>query len=187
MNRDEKHRIVQDLAQRIEESGFNFYIADIGGMAVNDSNALRKICHENDIHLQVVKNKLVAKALEQLNIADAELIGTLKGETSIMIASNVKAPAELIKKARKSTDKPILKAAHIQEALFIGDDKLEQVLEMKSKEEVLGEVISLLQSPARNIVSALQGPGRTLAGVLSLEGEGTLAGLGNKDKDNQAA
>lgn len=187
MNRDEKRRIVQDLAQRIEDSGFNFYIADIGGMAVNDSNALRKICHEKEIHLQVIKNKLIVKALEQLNLADAELVGSLKGESSVMIASNVKAPAELIKQARKAADKPVLKAAYIQEALFVGDDKLEQVLEMKSKEEVLGEVISLLQSPARNIVSALQGPGGTLAGILSLEGEGTLAGLGNKDNDNQAA
>jgi len=186
MNRDEKHRIVQDLAQRIEDSGFNFYVADIGGMTVNDSNSLRKMCYESDIHLQVIKNTLIQKALEQLNITDSSLLDSLKGESSIMIASNMKAPAELIKKARKTFNKPVLKAAYIQEALFVGDDKLEQVLEMKSKEDVLGEVITLLQSPARNIIAALQSPAQKLAGVLSLEGEGTLAGLGNTN-DNQAA
>ena len=186
MNRDEKHRIVQDLAKRISDNDNTFYLADIGGMTVADSTEVRKLCHELDIHLQVVKNKLVLKALQQLEITDTELLDTLKGGTSIMIASNMKAPAELIKKARKSFKKPLLKAAYIQEALYVGDDKLEQVLDLKSKEEILGEIIGTLQSPARNVIGALLSPGRKLAGVLSLEGEGKLADLGNTE-DQQAA
>ena len=101
MNREDKHRIVQDLAERIKDSGNNFYITDIGGMTVNDSNELRKVCYEEEIHLQVVKNKLVLKALVQLDLNDSALVGSLKGETSIMIASNIKAPAKLIKKESK--------------------------------------------------------------------------------------
>ncbi|MBI1185553.1 50S ribosomal protein L10 [bacterium] len=186
MNRDDKHRIVQELAQRIAEGDRTFYLADIGGMTVKDTTELRKLCHEMDIHLQVVKNKLVVKALESLEITDAALIGSLKGDTSIMIASNMKAPAELIKKFRKSYKKPLLKAAYIQEAVFVGDDKLQQVLELKSKEEILGEIIGILQSPAQRIVSAIQAPAGKLAGILSLEGEGKLADLGKKD-DKQAA
>lgn len=186
MNREEKHRIVQELAQRISDSENSFYLADIGGMSVKDTTELRKLCHEMDIHLQVVKNKLVQKALESLNISNDELFSTLKGDTSIMIASNMKAPAQLIKKFRKGFKKPILKAAYIQEALFVGDDKLQQVLELKSKEEVLGEIIGILQSPAQRIIGAIQSPGGKLASVLSLEGEGKLADLGKKD-DKKAA
>ena len=186
MNRDEKHRIVQDLAERIASSDNTFYLADIGGMTATDNTQVRKLCHEMGIQLTVVKNKLVLKALEQLNINDTALFDTLKGETSIMTASNMKAPAELIKKARKTFKKPLLKAAYIQEALFVGDDKLEQVLDLKSKEEILGEIIGTLQSPARNVIGALLSPGKKLAGVLSLEGEGKLADQGNKE-DKQAA
>jgi large subunit ribosomal protein L10 len=182
MNREEKHRIVQDLAQRISENENTFYVADMGGMTVANSTEVRKLCHEMGIHLQVVKNKLVLKALEQLNITETELLDTLKGESSIMIASNMKAPAELIKKAKKKFKKPLLKAAYIQEALFVGDDKLEQVLDLRSKEEVIGSIIGTLQSPMRNVISALQSPGRNLAGILSLEGEGKLADQGNKEK-----
>lgn len=186
MNRDEKNRIVQDLAQRIADCDNSFYLADIGGMSAVDTTVVRKLCHELDIQLTVVKNKLVVKALEQLNIADTALVNTLKGETSILTASNMKAPAELIKKLRKSFKKPLLKAAFIQEALYVGDDKLDQVLNLKSKEEVLGEIIGSLQSPARNVIGALLSPGKKLAGVLSLEGEGKLADQGKKD-DKQAA
>lgn len=187
MNRDEKHRIVQDLKQRIADNNNTFYIADIGGMSVADSTVLRKLCHEMDIHLQVVKNKLVIKALEALEISDNELIGSLKGETSVMIASNMKAPAQLIKKVRKTFEKPVLKAAYIQEGVYVGDDKLEQVLDLKSKEEIIGGIIASLQSPAQNVISALVAPARNLASILAQEGEGKLAGLGNKSEENKAA
>ena len=186
MNKEEKTRIVQELATRISDNDKTFYLADIGGMTAIDTTELRKLCHEMDIHLQVAKNKLVYKALEQLEISDTELLGTLKGETCVMIASNMKAPAQLIEKFRKSFDKPLLKAAHIQEAVYVGDEKLKDVLELKSKEEILGEIIGILQSPAQNVIGALQAPAKTLASILSLEGEGKLADLGEKD-DKQAA
>jgi len=182
MNREEKHRIVQELAERITDSENTFYLADIGGMSMKNTNLLRKLCHEMDVHLQVVKNKLVVKALESVNISNSAIFETLKGETCIMIASDIKAPAHLIKKFRKTAKKPLLKAAYIQEALFVGDDKLEQVLELKSKDEILGEIIGILQSPAQRIVSAITAPAGKLAGILSLEGEGKLADLGKKDK-----
>lgn len=182
MNREEKHRIVQELAKRIADSENTFYLTDIGGISMKDTNLLRKLCHEMDVHLQVVKNKLVVKALESLNIYDDAVLESLHGETSIMIASDIKAPAQLIKKFRKTAKKPLLKAAYIQEAVFIGDDKLEQVLELKSKDEILGEIIGILQSPAQRIVAAIQAPAGKLAGILSLEGEGKLADLGKRDK-----
>lgn len=187
MNRDEKHRIVQDLKQRIADANNTFYVADIGGMTVADSTVLRKLCHEKEIHLQVVKNKLVVKALEALDISDSELIGSLKGESSIMIASNIKAPAQLMKDVRKTLKKPLLKAAYIQDGVYVGDDKLEQVLDLKSKEEIIGGIIASLQSPAQNVIAALVAPARKLASILALEGEGKLAGLGNKSEDNKAA
>lgn len=187
MNREEKNRIVQDLVERISDAGNNFYIADIGGMSVNENTVLRKMCYEQGIHLQVAKNKLVVKALEQLNITDSSLVGSLKGESSIMIASNMKAPGELIKGVRKKMKKPpMMKSAYIQEAVFVGDDKLEQVLAMKSKEEVLGEIVSILQSPAQRVISALLTPGRNLASILSLEGDGKLADQGKKEDKNAA-
>lgn len=186
MNRDEKSRIVQEIKERISDNDSVFYLADLGGMDALETTELRKLCYEEGIQLQVVKNTLVRAALEELELTDSELIGSLKGPTSLMTASNIKAPAELIKKFRKSHKKPMLKAAYVQEALFVGDDKLEQVLELKSKEEVLGEIITALQSPMRNVIAALTAPASKLAGVLSQEGEGKLADLGNKENKDAA-
>jgi large subunit ribosomal protein L10 len=186
MNREDKLTIVQELAARIAANDNAFYVADIGGMTVKHSTELRKFCHEREVYLQVVKNKLIVKALEHLNISDSSLIDALKGESSIMIASNMKAPADLIKKFRRTNPKPLLKAAYLQESVFVGDDKLNQVLELKSKEEVLGEIIGILQSPAQRVIAALQSPAGKLASILSQEGEGKLADLA-KDKDKKAA
>ena len=187
MQKEDKYRIVQDLAQRISENGHSFYITDIAGLTVNQTNELRKLCHDMEVHLQVVKNKLVLKTLDELNISDSQLTDVLKGSTSIMIASNMKAPAQLIKKFREQSDKPVMKAAYIQEAVFVGDDQVKSVLDMKSKEDVLGEVITLLQSPATNVISALQAPVSNLASILAQEGGGKLAGLIKAIEDRNAA
>lgn len=187
MTKDEKFQLVQDLAQRITESGQSFYVTDIGGMSANEVNNLRKMCYEMDVHLQVVKNKLVRKALEELNIENEQFDTLFQGPTSLMIASNKKAPAELIKKFRKKSDKPVFKGAYIEEATFVGDDKLDQVLELKSKEEILGEIVTLLQSPATNVISALTAPASNLAGILAQEGGGKLAGLIKAIQEKNAA
>lgn len=179
MNKEDKHKLVQDLAEKIGAVG-NFYVTDIAELSVNESNELRKICHEQNVHLQVVKNKLVIKALEQLNITDKALVDCLVGPSSIMIAEDTKAPIKLIKQMRKSKSKPVLKAAYIEESLYVGDDKIDTVLKLKSKNEMIGEIIGMLQSPASNVISALQAPMRNLASIFAQEGEGTLADMAKK-------
>lgn len=185
MNRDQKHEIVRELAERIKEADYNFYVTELGGMSVNQTNQLRKVCHENGIHLQMVKNKLIVKALAELNINDSALLKVLKGDSSIMIASNMKTPAEVLKKLSRSMKKLKMKGAYLQHSSYVGEDKLETVLALKSKEDVLGDIISALLAPAQNVISALQTPARNLASILSQEGEGTLAEMAKKD--NKAA
>ncbi|MCB0736946.1 MAG: 50S ribosomal protein L10 [Bacteroidetes bacterium] len=180
MNREDKQQLVQDLVNRIKESNGNFYVADIAELSVNDTNTLRKACNAKGVHLQVVKNKLVLKALEQLEITDAALVESLKGPSSLMLAEDIKAPVKLIKEMRRTKKKPLLKAAYIEESLYVGDDQLDTVLKLKSKNEIIGEIIGMLQAPAGNVISALQSPMRALASIFAEEGEGKLADRARK-------
>jgi large subunit ribosomal protein L10 len=127
---------------------------------------LRRACFKADVRLAVVKNTLLAKAMEASDKDFGELTEILKGNTSLMFSEVGNAPAKVIKEFRKKSDKPILKGAYIEEATYVGDDLVEALVNIKSKEELIGEIITLLQSPAKNVVSALQSSGNTLSGII---------------------
>jgi large subunit ribosomal protein L10 len=166
MTREEKHQEIQLLVERLEGSDI-LYITDIAGLNAVQTSNLRKACHKSGIQLSVVKNTLLRKAMEQSSKDFEALYPTLKGSTSIMMAEASNAPARLIKDLRKKKqEKPVLKGAYIQEAIFVGDDQLETLSSLKSKEELVADIIALLQSPAKNVISGLTGAGGKLAGLL---------------------
>ena len=172
MKKEDKSTIIKQLESTISEYA-HFYLADIGGLNAAATTELRKDCYKQDIKLLVVKNTLLQKALENSSIDFSELYGSLKGETSLMLSNTGNAPAKLIKsfsKASKSK-KPILKAAYVEESFYIGENQLEALVNVKSRNELLGEIIGLLQSPAKNVVSALQSGGTTIHGLLKTLGE----------------
>lgn len=165
MTREEKSRVIEDLTAQL--AGTNVvYVADISGLDAESTSNLRRACFKANIQLAVVKNTLLEKAMESSDNNYGELPSILKGNTSIMIAENGNAPAKLIKEFRKKSDKPLLKGAYIHEAVFIGDNQLDALVSLKSKDEVIGEIIGLLQSPAKNVVSALKSGGGKIAGIL---------------------
>lgn len=166
MRREEKHEVVSALAERMKESG-NFYITDTSSLTVAKINNIRRKCFENKIGIQVVKNTLIKKALEQLDGDVAPLFEVLKGSSSVMFSTNANAPAKLIKELRKNkAEKPVLKAAYVDSTVFIGDNQLDALVNLKSREELIGEIIGLLQSPAKNVISALSSGGNKLAGIV---------------------
>ncbi|MDG1841241.1 MAG: 50S ribosomal protein L10 [Crocinitomicaceae bacterium] len=166
MTREEKSKYIDDLAVEIQDSSV-FYITDTSELPVDQINAIRRKCFQSNISLRVVKNALLQKAFEKVEGRDLkEFDSTLKGGTSIMFSEVGNAPAKLIKEFRKKSDKPILKGAYVDESIFIGDSELDSLAELKSKEELLGEIIGLLQSPIKNVVSGLKGSGDNIAGIL---------------------
>lgn len=165
MKKEEKNVIIDKLAEQLKENT-NFYLADISELNAEKTTALRRKCFEKEVKLTVVKNTLLQKALEKNGFAETALYEVLKGSTALMFAAGAaNVPAKVIKEFRASNDKPILKAAYVQESLYIGDNTLEELVNIKSREELIGEVITLLQSPAKNVVSALQSAGGKLAGI----------------------
>jgi large subunit ribosomal protein L10 len=166
MTKEEKSQYIEELSTKLADSGV-FYLADTAELSVESINAIRRKCYNNNIELRVVKNTLLEKALDRIEDRDySELYGVLAGPTSIMFAEVGNAPAKLIKDFRKKNDKPILKAAYINEGIYVGDDQLEFLSSIKSKEELIGDIIGLLQSPAKNVISALKSSGGTIAGIL---------------------
>ncbi len=165
MTREEKSQVIADLTTVLTDNNV-LYLADISGLdAINTSN-LRRACFKANVKLSVVKNTLLAKAMENADKDFGDLSETLKGNTSLMISEVGNAPAKVIKDFRKKNDKPILKGAFIEEAIYIGDEQLENLVAIKSKEELIGEIITLLQSPTKNVISALQSSGGKLSGIL---------------------
>ena len=165
MTREEKSLVIEDLTAQLAENN-NIYIADISGLDAGTTSNLRRACFKANVSLNVVKNTLLAKAMEASDKDFGDLPSVLKGNTSIMFAETGNAPAKVIKDFRKKADKPILKGAFVEEAVFVGDENLEALVNIKSKEEVIGEIVTLLQSPAKNVVSALKSSGGKLAGIL---------------------
>ncbi len=165
MKKEEKHEVVLALTETIAEYG-NFYITDTANLSVAKVNDIRRKCFENDIKMQVAKNKLIRKAMEASEGDFSEIFDVLKGSSSILFSKSANAPAKLIKQLRKSGDKPVLKAAYIDSAVFIGDNQLDALVNLKSKEELVADIIALLQSPAKNVISALQSGGNKLAGIV---------------------
>jgi large subunit ribosomal protein L10 len=167
MKKEDKSAIIEQLQSTINKYA-HFYLTDIGGLNATETSELRRVCYKQDIKLLVVKNTLLQKALESSSVDFSEIYGSLKGETSVLLSNSGNAPAKLIKdfsKASKSK-KPILKAAYVEESFYIGENQLEALISIKSKSELLGELLGLLQSPAKNVVSALQSGGNTIHGVL---------------------
>ncbi|MEJ1223750.1 50S ribosomal protein L10 [Sediminicola sp. 1XM1-17] len=165
MTREEKLNVIQDLTAQLGSNSI-IYLADISGMNASATSDLRRACFKANIKLAVVKNTLLAKAMDASEKDFGELPGVLVGNTSIMYSDTGNAPAKLIKNFRKKTTKPLLKGAYIEEAVYVGDENLEALINIKSKEEMIGEIIGLLQSPAKNVISGLKSGGGKLAGIL---------------------
>jgi len=165
MTREEKSKVIEALTLELAENS-NFYLTDISGLNAGTTSALRRACFKANIKLAVVKNTLLQKAMEASDKDFGDLPSILKGNTSVMYSETGNAPAKVIKAFRNKSDKPFLKGAFIEQAVYIGDDQLDMLVDIKSKEELIGEIIGLLQSPAKNVVSALQSSGGKLSGIL---------------------
>lgn len=165
MKKEQKVQEIQNLTEELS-SVKNLYLTDIAGLDAVQTTALRRACFKANIKLSVVKNTLLAKAMEASDKDFGNLHETLKGNTSLMFSELGNTPAKLIKDFRKKSEKPILKGAYIEEAIYIGDDQIDALESIKSKEELIGEVITTLQSPAKNIISALQSGGSNISGIL---------------------
>ena len=165
MTREEKSQVIEALTAELAQSS-NFYLTDLSGLDAVMTSNLRRACFKANVKLSVVKNTLLEKAMEASEKDFGELPSTLKGNTSVMYSETGNAPAKVIKAFRKKSQKPFLKGAYIEEAIYIGDDQLDLLVDIKSKEELIGEIIGLLQSPAKNVVSALQSSGGKLSGII---------------------
>lgn len=165
MTREEKQEIVLELKEQITAHN-SFYITDTAGLTVAQVNKIRRKCFEKGIAFRVAKNTLIQKAMEQSGNDYSELFGALKGTSAIMFSTTGNTPAKLIKELRKEGPKPILKGASIDLSFYIGDNQLDALVNLKSKEELVGDIIGLLQSPAKNVVSALSSGGGKLAGIV---------------------
>jgi large subunit ribosomal protein L10 len=165
MNKEEKYDLVLALTEQMKEYG-NFYITDTSDLSVAKINDIRRQCFASDITMKVAKNSLIKKAMEAAGGDYTPIFDVLKGSSSILFSKSATAPAKLIKQLRKKGDKPVLKAAYIDSAIFIGDNQIDTLIKLKSKEQLIGEVIGLLQSPAKNVISALQSGGNTIAGLV---------------------
>ncbi len=166
MTKEQKSQVIDDLTSQLAENS-TIYLADISGLDASNTSKLRRACFKANVRLAVVKNTLLFKAMEKSDKDFGELAGILKGNTSLMISETSSAPAKVIKEFRKKSDKPLLKGAYIEEAIYVGDDQLDALVNIKSKEELIGDIITLLQSPAKNVISALQSGGNKLSGILT--------------------
>ncbi len=165
MTREEKSQIIEELTVQLADNT-NIYLADISGLNAGRTSDLRRACFKANVKLAVVKNTLLEKAKQASDRDFGDLPSTLKGNTSVMYSESGNAPAKVIKAFRKKSDKPLLKGAFIEESIYIGDEQLDMLVDIKSKEELIGEIITLLQSPAKNVISALQSGGGKLSGIL---------------------
>jgi len=165
MTREEKSQVIEELTAQLA-SNANIYLADISGLNAGTTSDLRRACFKANVKLAVVKNTLLEKAMEASEKDFGDLPSVLKGNTSVMYSETGNGPAKVIKAFRKKSDKPLLKGAFIEEAIYIGDDQLDALVDIKSREELIGDIVGLLQSPAKNVISALKSGGGKLAGII---------------------
>jgi len=166
MTKEQKAQMIDDLTALLEESNI-VYLTDIAGLDATNTTELRRQCFKNDISLRVVKNTLLKKAMERVEAKEFDgLYDSLKGNTAVMVSTTGNAPAKVIETFRKKSDKPLLKAAWVDQAVFVGDGQLKALSSLKSKEELVGEIIGLLQSPLKTVVSQLQSGGQKIAGIV---------------------
>ncbi|MDR1336194.1 MAG: 50S ribosomal protein L10 [Tannerella sp.] len=168
MKKEDKNVIIEQLSEQLQKYG-NFYLTDIEALNAAKTGGLRRACFKKDIKLVVVKNTLFKKALERAESDFSPLYDTLKGSTAVMFSTVINAPARLIKdftKGIKGDAKPRLKAAYVQESFYVGAENLDALVNLKSREEMIADVASLLQSPVKNLVSALSSGGQAIHGIL---------------------
>ena len=170
MKKSEKFEIIGSLTEQINSSS-HFYLTDIENLNADQTSKLRRLCNKQNVELVVVKNTLLRKAIEASNKNAEELFGVLKGNTSVMFCEDANTPAKLIKEFKKKHQKPILKGAYVQESVYVGENQLDVLITIKSKNELIGEVIGLLQSPIKNVWGGLQSGGNIIHGVLKTLGE----------------
>ena len=169
MKKEDKALVIASLKQTIQ-SYSSFYLVDVTGLDSTATSDLRRKCYKSEVKMVVVKNTLLQKALDQLDVDYSPLYDSLKGTTALMLSNAANAPAKLLKDASKSGI-PGLKAAYAEESFYIGANQLEALVNIKSKKELIADVIALLQSPAKNVISALQSGASTIHGVLKTLGE----------------
>jgi len=165
MTREEKNQLIDSLTDQLLNNN-NFYLTDISNLNAEKTTELRRLCFRKQVKLQMVKNTLLKKAMERTERNYGPLYDILKGTTSIMFSESGNTPARLIQEFRKKSDKPILKGAYIEEMTYVGDDQLDFLSNIKSKNELIADIVLLLQSPMRNVIGALQSGGQTIHGVL---------------------
>jgi large subunit ribosomal protein L10 len=165
MKKEDKFQVIESITEKLKNNDV-FYLTDTSQLDVETINKLRRLCYKRNVTMHVVKNSLLRKAMEGSEKPFDKLYDVLKGATSLLVSDTGNVPAKLIREFRKTSPKPILKGAYVQEAIFIGDSQLDVLENLKSKEELIGDIIGLLQSPAKNVISALKSGGYTIAGVL---------------------
>ena len=169
MRKELKDTIVVELGEKLKEFA-HFYLVDVTGLDAAATSKLRRDCFKKEIKMVVVKNTLLHKAFEASNVDFTPLYDTLKGSTAVFFCNTANVPAKLLKDYVKEGI-PALKAAYAEESVYVGADKLEELASLKSKNEVIAEIVALLQSPSKNVVSALQSGANTIHGVLKTLGE----------------
>ncbi|MFA8299842.1 MAG: 50S ribosomal protein L10 [Hyphomicrobiales bacterium] len=165
MRKEQKSQLIDSLAEQLTSTS-HIYITDTSELNAEDTSNLRRLCFSSEVKLTVVKNTLLRKAMERSEKEFEGLYEVLKGSSSVMFSEVGNAPAKLIKEFRKTSDKPILKGAYVEESIYVGDESLETLVNIKSKDELIGDIITLLQSPAKNVISALQSGGQKISGIL---------------------
>ena len=175
MNKEEKVKVVEELKSQLNDYK-SIYLTDIAGLDAMQTSKLRRECFNSNVKLSVVKNTFLERAMSESETDFGELKELLKGNTTIMLSESGNSPAKVIKKLRKGSEKPILKGAFVDEAIYIGDDQIEALFNLKSKEEVIGDIIALLQSPAKNIISALKSSSGKIAGLVKTLSENPIEG-----------
>jgi large subunit ribosomal protein L10 len=165
MKKQEKTQFIDSLAEQLKVAS-SFYIADTSTLNAAATSRLRRTCFKKNIQLQVVKNSLLQKAMERSGKEFSELFPVLKGPTSIMFSEAANEPAKMIKEFRKAASIPALKGAYVEECIYLGDNQLDALINIKSKYELIGDLIGLLQSPTKNVISALQSGGNKLSGIV---------------------
>ena len=170
MKSSDKKVIINNLQEQIDSYN-HFYLTDISGLNAENTSNLRRLCFKQNVKLVVVKNTLLRKALESSNKNVEEIYDALKGNTSVMFTADANVPAKLIKDFSKRHKKPVLKAAYVQESVYIGADQLDALIAVKSKNELIADVVALLQSPMKTVIGQLQSGGNIIHGVLKTLGE----------------
>lgn len=175
MNKEEKTKAIEDLFGQLT-AATHFYLTDISTLSSEKTSKLRRMFFDKKVKMQVVKNSLLKKAIEKSTGRDyKDLMGApLKGSTAVLFSESGSAPAKILKEFRKTNDRPLLKAAYVESAIYLGDSQIDVLAAIKSKNELIGDIIGLLQSPARNVISALTNPARKMEG-------GTDAATGNTE------